>query len=435
MAIKSRGRKNTFTSVGKPIDILQCSPIPTFVIDGECKISHWNRACQLLTGMDPEIMLGTHDHRKVFYVQPRLLLADLIVHGLSHKALSMHYDGGVRPSPLVRDGFEREQFFPYFGQNGMWLFFTAAPLRDDQGNVVGAIETFQDITPLRETEKALYAREVQYHQLFEYANDAILVLKGGFVTHCNPKTLDLFKLLKKQIIGGSLLDLSPEFQPSGESSEMAMGKNMTNVLEENTGVFEWRFHKRDGSPVDTEVSMAHFDADDDRHLVVIVRDVSRRKKMVLMLEKREKELDEQRRYLEKANLALKANLDYREVEKRAVEEHFLMTLKRFILPYIETLNNVGMNSDAKAYVNIIDSNLNEMISRLSSARYTKYIDFTPAEIRIADLICEGKNTKEIAALLGLAPSSIKWHRKNIRRKLGLTNKSANLYSYLNSLGK
>ena len=435
MAINSSGHQITSDQNGKSIDILQCSPIPTFAIDGECRISHWNRACQLLTNMDPEKMIGTHDHRKVFYVEPRLLLADLIVQGLSHGALSMHYDGGVRRSPLVQDGYERKQFFPAFGRNGMWLFFTAAPLKDEQGKIIGAIETFQDITPLRDTEKALHTRETQYRQLFEHANDAILVLKDGVVSHCNPKALELFRRLKKQVLGSSLLELSPENQPSGQPSKMVIDKYMAIAIKEKTAVFEWCFLNKASSTVDTEVSMARFDVDNDRHLVAIVRDLSQRKKMIRALETREKELEEQRRYLEEANLALKANIDHREIEKRAVEEHILVTLKRFVLPYIESLQKVGMGADAKTYISIIDSNLNEMISRLSSSRFAKYIDFTPAEIRIADLIREGKNTKEVAALLGLSPSSVKWHRKNIRRKLGLTNNSVNLYGYLNSFSK
>ena len=62
-------------------------------------------------------------------------------------------------------------------------------------------------------------------------------------------------------------------------------------------------------------------------------------------------------------------------------------------------------------------------------------EVTPGEIRVADLIRDGKRSKEIAALLGLSPSSVQWHRKNIREKLGLTHQKVNLATYLASLNK
>jgi DNA-binding CsgD family transcriptional regulator len=62
------------------------------------------------------------------------------------------------------------------------------------------------------------------------------------------------------------------------------------------------------------------------------------------------------------------------------------------------------------------------------------MNLTPTEIRIADFIRDGKNSKAIAQMLGLSPNSVQWHRKNIREKLGLTNKKVNLYTYLASLG-
>ena len=73
-----------------------------------------------------------------------------------------------------------------------------------------------------------------------------------------------------------------------------------------------------------------------------------------------------------------------------------------------------------------------MVSQFSKTVFSKYIDFTPTEIRIADFIKDGKNTKAIAGLLNLSPSSIQWHRKNIRKKLGLTDTRINLFTFLNS---
>ncbi|MCP4575352.1 MAG: response regulator transcription factor [Deltaproteobacteria bacterium] len=59
---------------------------------------------------------------------------------------------------------------------------------------------------------------------------------------------------------------------------------------------------------------------------------------------------------------------------------------------------------------------------------------TPAEIRVANLVKDGKRTRDIARQLKLAQSTVSWHRKNIRRKIGVTgNKTRNLMGNLSIL--
>jgi DNA-binding CsgD family transcriptional regulator len=61
---------------------------------------------------------------------------------------------------------------------------------------------------------------------------------------------------------------------------------------------------------------------------------------------------------------------------------------------------------------------------------SKYLNLTSREIQIANLIREGKSTKEIAKLLNASSDAIDFHRNNIRNKLGLKNKKTNLRAYL-----
>ncbi len=58
---------------------------------------------------------------------------------------------------------------------------------------------------------------------------------------------------------------------------------------------------------------------------------------------------------------------------------------------------------------------------------------TPQEIQIAELIRQGKRSKEIAALFGLSVGTVITHRNNIRKKLNLSSRDANLRSHLLSL--
>ena len=67
-----------------------------------------------------------------------------------------------------------------------------------------------------------------------------------------------------------------------------------------------------------------------------------------------------------------------------------------------------------------------MIQKLSHAG----ILLTPQEIQVAALVKDGKTTAEIADIMFISEATVSFHRKNLRSKLGLKNKQANLRSYL-----
>ena len=60
----------------------------------------------------------------------------------------------------------------------------------------------------------------------------------------------------------------------------------------------------------------------------------------------------------------------------------------------------------------------------------KYADLTPAEIRVASLVRKGKSTKEISEILDVSDQTVMWHRKNIRKKLNISNRGENLVTHL-----
>lgn len=126
-------------------------PVATFAIDTAHVITHWNKACEHLLGWTSEEMVGTRKHGLAFYARERPMLSDLIVDAdIDAAALTRHSRSDVIPG-----AYEAEDFFPNLGAGGHWLHFTAAPLRDAGGRIVGAIETMRDVTERRVAENAL----------------------------------------------------------------------------------------------------------------------------------------------------------------------------------------------------------------------------------------------------------------------------------------
>jgi DNA-binding NarL/FixJ family response regulator len=79
---------------------------------------------------------------------------------------------------------------------------------------------------------------------------------------------------------------------------------------------------------------------------------------------------------------------------------------------------------------LLESNLKNITSPFSRKLSSSYMKFTPKEILVANLIKEGKTTKEMAELLTITPASIDTHRNSIRNKLGLNDKKISLRTYL-----
>jgi PAS domain S-box-containing protein len=135
--------------------IVQANPIPTFVIDSKRVVTHWNSACESLTGISSDKMIGTQNQWLAFYSEERPVLADFVVDCAEDKKIANYYEGKYRKSDVIEEGYEVEDFFPALGEKGKWLFFSAAPMRDTEGKVIGAIETLQDVSERKEIQEAL----------------------------------------------------------------------------------------------------------------------------------------------------------------------------------------------------------------------------------------------------------------------------------------
>lgn len=165
----------------------------------------------------------------------------------------------------------------------------------------------------------------------------------------------------------------------------------------------------------------------------IVEDITERKRAEEALKKREQELETESALLGEANAALKVLLRHRDEDRTTLENTIMANVKDLVIPYIEKLKGAHLGETQKAYVQILESNLGNILSPFLQKMTAVYSHFTPTEVQVANLIKDGKTTKEIADLLNVSAGTINSHRNSIRNKLGFRNKQVNLMTYLMSL--
>ena len=135
--------------------IIDGSSIPLFVINKQHGVIYWNIAIEALTGLKRGKIIGTDEQWRAFYSEKRPTMADLMVDGAQENEIETYYQGICKKSQLIDGAYEAEDFFLDLGKNGRWLHFTASPIRDTDGEIIGAIETLEDATERKRAEENL----------------------------------------------------------------------------------------------------------------------------------------------------------------------------------------------------------------------------------------------------------------------------------------
>ena len=146
--------------------IIQGSTIPTFVLNRDHTITHWNQALEKLTGHPSSEMVGTNRQWAPFWDSERPAMADVILDQKSDQEIWDLYGGKWQKSALIDGGYEAEVFFPKLGKGGRWCWFTAAPIKAADGTVVGAIETLWDTTAAKQAEEEQRRRNRELTTLY-----------------------------------------------------------------------------------------------------------------------------------------------------------------------------------------------------------------------------------------------------------------------------
>jgi sigma-B regulation protein RsbU (phosphoserine phosphatase) len=264
--------------------IVEKSPIPTFVIDKEHKVTHWNKACENLTGISAKSVMGTNKQWLAFYAEERPVMADLVVENTIAQEASRYYGDACRKSDIAEGAYEAEGFYPDLGKNGRSLFLTAAPIKNKTGDIVGAVETLQDISARKLAEKKLLESERRYRAVLEACPDPVVVYDmDGRAFYVNPAFSDVFQWEPEEVLGQKL-----DYVPENSLSET--NKMIEKVLagESFSGIESQRYTK-EKDLVDVSISAAIYRDRKGKPAgsVHLLRDMTRQKKLEAQVEQSE----------------------------------------------------------------------------------------------------------------------------------------------------
>ena len=231
--------------------IIQGSMIPTFIINNEHILTHWNRACEQLTGHNAYELVGTDRQWVPFRSAKRPTMADVIVGEMSEEDVSKYYGSSWRKSGLINEAYEAEEFFPHLGKDGKWIFFTAAPIKSPDGKIMGAIETLKDITEDKKAHEELELQDKELSTLYDKYKKSEEKYRSLFNNNPNPifiidhQTLEILDInrrveeeygyTKTELLGSSFLDI-------GDKSDETIKGVLKELAEDKAILFTKKKH-------------------------------------------------------------------------------------------------------------------------------------------------------------------------------------------------
>ncbi|MGD9160996.1 MAG: PAS domain S-box protein [Desulfobacteraceae bacterium] len=357
------------------------------------------------------------------------------------------------PGRLAKHSHTREEI--ELKIRNKWIRITADPILNADGSYIGSIFIARTIIEKKQYEKALHEVEYKYHMLFDKMLNAFALHEiicdeyGKPVDYryleLNPAYERITGLEISNTLGRTALEIWPDIDPFliQRYGEVALtGKpNSFNFFNRYT----------------SQHYIITVYQPEERKFACFLQDITEQKQAEQALRKSEKNLKKARdeleqrvhdrteeleeankilkkktKKLEDVNTALRVLLENREIEKEENGEKILLNVKEFLIPYIEKLKNGPLTENQKKYLKLLDSGLKEIMSPFARKLTSRYMNITPRELQVANLVKDGKTSKEIAEIFHTTERTVVFHRTNLREKLGLK-KKANLRTYLLSL--
>jgi PAS domain S-box-containing protein len=257
---------------------------------------------------------------------------------------------------------------------------------------------------------------------------AIVTWQEGRFIEANPSFFENTGYLKEDVIGHTVAETGfwPDPQERSRVMRIVGGNGVVKTFPIKVKISNGEIH-------DCIFSAQLVQFNDAPCTLEIFIDVSQDNSSEVGLTDKESTLSEKKREIQNLNAALKVLIDHQESENKDQHHNLVLLLKKTIFPYLDKIKTGKIDIASRTYLSMIELNLNDLISSLPNAPANQMQNLTFTESQVADLIRQGKTSKEIAAMLNVSTAAISFHRHNLRKKMGLLKKKTTLRSHLQSL--
>jgi PAS domain S-box-containing protein len=369
------------------------------------KILYANKAIAQMHGYSPEEMIGMkvshlHNAEQMDEFKKRIKL-------IKTKGSWIGEIGHLR-----RDGTP----FP--------TYMSVTLLKDDEGKPAGILAATRDITEQKEAEAALKETELRYQALFESVPVGIgLATLDGRVLSCNETMCQIGGYSQEEFEQVNLRDIYKDPKKRDVLLERLKKKGFVRD-------FEAELKRKDGTFIYARLTINPITVSGNQVLLTLCEDITERKKDEVTLAESEAILREQKEALEQKTVALGEIIAQIEIEKNRIKEDIETNVDILINPILEDLKR---GKAPLKVVNLLHHHLERLTSSYGTEIVKKKLRLSPREIEVCNMIKGGFTSKDISNILNISYQTVERHRKNIRHKLGISNKPINLTSYLREL--
>jgi len=275
----------------------------------------------------------------------------------------------------------------------------------------------------KQAEEKLRESEFQYHTLFESVPVGIgLANYDGQILSCNATMCQITGYSEEEFKKINLKDTYKN--PEDRALLLERIKKEGHVRN-----FEVELKRKDGTLYWASLTITPFQFSGQEVLLTVAEDITECKRTEMKLTESESTLREQKFALEQKNITLREMIAQIEMEKKRIQDDIESNVNTIIFPVLEKLK---IGKTPLKYVNLLQYHLGRLTTSYSS-KIKKNPELTPREIEICNMVKGGLPSKDIAGLLNISSETVDKHRKNIRYKLGISNKNINLISFLREL--
>jgi PAS domain S-box-containing protein len=338
---------------------------------------------------------------------------------------------------LVREGHVQSHETQYAAKDGGVIFaeVNISSLNDDEGNLTGYITAVRFIMDRKSEELKLRESEEFLRKIIINGPEYILVKdRNGKYVVASRTVAEYYGMSLDDLIGKTNFDFIKTGKMSLKDAERIMKSDLEVINDKKKTILEESVTLADGSKRWFQTTKIPLDRKGVSNYVLgISVEITDLKINIDVLEEKEKELELKNQSLTDLNTALRVLVDKKDENKTELEAKVVSSLKILVEPYLGKLEACCSSKKQKNFVEVLKTNLKEVISPFSLNLVSGYVNLSSSEIQVAGLIKNGLRNKEIAELINISVETVSVHRKNIRKKLGISNTKINLYSYLKTL--